>query len=199
MLIYLTASARQRALNALERMLTAKGLLAVGHAEPQSLADRAFRRVGPESLFLFSRKQVSDMMPIATSHPIRSRHTTMTASVSTVSVQTPVPKSAPNENLLVGARQFADGGQLEEALQACQAHLRAVGPSAEAYSLVGLIQQARGDTTATAEAFRKSLYLDPDNRDALTYTMLNAARQGEASRAAELRDRLARTKGEEHQ
>jgi chemotaxis protein methyltransferase WspC len=198
LLIYMTPAARQRALNALERMLTAKGLLAVGHAEPQAVAGRAFRRVGPESLFLFSRGPISAAAPIANPPRIQPRATIKTASTAKVPLPTPVTKPAPTEDLLIGARRFADAGQLEEALQACHAHIRASGPSAEAYSLLGMIQQARGDTTATADAFRRSLYLDPDNRDALTYTMLHAARAGETSRAEELRDRLARTKVEDH-
>jgi chemotaxis protein methyltransferase WspC len=55
LLIYLTPAARRQALAALERLLAPDGLLGVGHAEPQALAGRPFRRVGAESLFLFRR------------------------------------------------------------------------------------------------------------------------------------------------
>jgi chemotaxis protein methyltransferase WspC len=198
LLIYLTPAARQLALNSLERILTATGLLAVGHAEPQALADRAFYRVGPESLFLFRRGPISAAAPIAHSPRLQPRLTIEAPTPPAVRTSAPAPKAVPSESLLVGARRYADAGQLEDALRACYAHIHAVGPSAEAYSLLGMIQQARGDTTATADAFRRTLYLDPDNRDALTYTMLHATRQGETSRAEELRSRLARTKTEDH-
>jgi chemotaxis protein methyltransferase WspC len=57
LLIYLTPAARRQALETLERLLAPGGLLAVGHAEPQVLADRPFRRVGLESYFLFRHEE----------------------------------------------------------------------------------------------------------------------------------------------
>ena len=90
------------------------------------------------------------------------------------------------------ARRLADAGRLDDALAA----LRQAPPSADAYSLLGVVQQARGDRAAAAEAFRKALYLAPDHAEALTHTMLLAAEGGDADRAAALRERLARTGGE---
>jgi chemotaxis protein methyltransferase WspC len=90
------------------------------------------------------------------------------------------------------ARRLADAGRLDEALAECQSHLRAAGASAEAYSLLGVIQQARGDTGAAAAAFRKALYLAPDHREALTHAMLLAAQRGDVGQAAALRERLKR-------
>jgi chemotaxis protein methyltransferase WspC len=90
---------------------------------------------------------------------------------------------------------LADAGRLDEALAACEAHL-ASGPSADCFSLLGVIQQARGDRDAAAAAFRKALYLDPDHREALTHAMLQSDREGDTGRAAALRARLARTGGE---
>jgi chemotaxis protein methyltransferase WspC len=70
------------------------------------------------------------------------------------------------------------------------------GTTADAFSLLGVIQQARGDRAAAVAAFRKALYLDPAHREALTHAMLLADQQGDARRAAVLRERLARTGGE---
>jgi chemotaxis protein methyltransferase WspC len=106
------------------------------------------------------------------------------------------PAPPPAENALTQARRLADAGRLDDALAECRGHLAEAGPSAEAYSLLGVIQQARGDGAAAADALRRALYLDPDHREALTHAMLLAAGRGDAGQAEALRERLARTGGE---
>src|SRR5262249_42171234 len=108
----------------------------------------------------------------------------------------PVPAPAAPEEALARARRLADVGRLDEALAECRSHLGRAGPAADAYSLLGVIQHARGDPGEAADAFRRALYLDPDHREALTHAMLLAAARGDAGRAAELRQRLARAGGE---
>jgi chemotaxis protein methyltransferase WspC len=85
---------------------------------------------------------------------------------------------------------LADAGRLDEALSACRAHLDDAGPGADAFSLLGVILQARGATAEAGDAFRKALYLAPGHREALTHAMLLAAERGDTSRAALLRSRL---------
>ena len=98
----------------------------------------------------------------------------------------------PHPSSLLLARRLADAGRLDEALAECQAGLGQGDPSADLFGLLGVIQQARGESDAAADAFRKALYLDPDHREALVHVMLLAARRGDTGRAAALRDRLAR-------
>src|SRR5262249_8411487 len=118
------------------------------------------------------------------------------APVRAVLPPAPVPAPAAPEEALTRARRLADVGQLEEALAECRSHLGRAGPSADAYSLPGVSQHAHGRPAEAADAFRRALYLDPDHREALTHAMLLAAGRGDAGRAAELRQRLARTGGE---
>jgi chemotaxis protein methyltransferase WspC len=93
---------------------------------------------------------------------------------------------------LARARRLADAGRLNEALDACRSHLKVAAPTADAYNLLGAIHQARGEAAAAADAFRKTLYLDPDDRDALSHALQLADRNGDAAHAAALRLRLAR-------
>jgi chemotaxis protein methyltransferase WspC len=93
---------------------------------------------------------------------------------------------------LARARTLADAGRLDDALT----EVARAGSTADAFSLLGVIQQARGDRAAAGAAFRKALYLDPAHREALTYAMLLADQLSDAGRAAVLRERLARTGGE---
>jgi chemotaxis protein methyltransferase WspC len=205
LLIYLTPAARRQALETLERLLAPGGLLAVGHAEPQALAGRPFRRAAAEPLFLFrfepsSTPDAPRRFPaVPPPAPLRERG----GAVSTTPSPTPSPP-APRPRLggeagiiktdepLARARTLADAGWLDDAL----AEVARAGPSADAFSLLGVIQQARGDRAAAVVAFRKALYLDPGHREALTHAMLLSDQQGDAGRATVLRERLARTGGE---
>jgi chemotaxis protein methyltransferase WspC len=186
LLIYLTPAARQQALAALERLLAPGGLLGVGHAEPQVLAGRPFRREGAESLFLFRHESTPPKCVIRDAeHRMKSQ----------AAIPRPVLPPAPSseeEGALARARRLADGGRLDEALAECQASLQEGGPSADAYSLLGVIQQARGDRDGAAASFRKALYLAPDHREALTHAMLLSAQRGDAGQAAALRERIKR-------
>jgi chemotaxis protein methyltransferase WspC len=198
LLIYLTQAGRRRALATLERVLTPGGLLAVGPAEPQALAGRPFHRVGPEPYFLFRHMPAdSSPWPLGEEGSAKTGHTGLTPIPAT-----PSPPAAPclkedgtksdAEAALRRAHRLADAGRLEEALF----EVARAGPSAETFSLLGVIQQARGDRAAAAAAFRKALYLDPAHREAMTHAMLLADQQGDVGRAAVLRERLARTGGE---
>jgi chemotaxis protein methyltransferase WspC len=189
LLIYLTAGARSRALDTLTRLLAPGGLLAVGHAEPQMLAGRPFARAGAEPYFLF-RHEPAGTHPRA---PERLPPPPPAAPPMAGKLQPPTPAApAPAGGVLDRARELADAGRLDEALAQCRAHLGGGMPSADAYSLLGVIHQARGETGAAADAFRKALYLDPDHREALVHAMLLSAQRGDADRAAVLRRRLAR-------
>jgi chemotaxis protein methyltransferase WspC len=201
LLIYLTPTARGAAVASLERLLTPGGLLGVGHAEPQVFAGRPFRRVGAEAHFLFRRELVVPPSPLFRGRGAAGEGVSGTQ-YSVLSTQFPSPpaplpqrgegRPRDAEPPLTLARRLADAGRLDDALAA----LRQAPPSADAYSLLGVVQQARGDRAAASEAFRKALYLAPDHAEALTHTMLLAAEGGDADRAAALRERLARTGGE---
>jgi len=209
LLIYLTPAAREQALTAFERLLVPGSLLAVGVAEPQALAGRPFRRAGTEPHFLFryeagGRSKSADEPRVKVVHrhaPTPSR----SASPTTSSVAGLGEHGRPHrgqlqksperaaDNALDRARRLADAGRLDDAL----AEVARAGSTADAFSLLGVIQQARGDRAAAAVAFRKALYLDPAHREALTHSMLLANQYGDTDRAAVLRERLGRTGGEQ--
>jgi chemotaxis protein methyltransferase WspC len=94
--------------------------------------------------------------------------------------------------LLAQARRVADGGQLAEALALCQSVEGRSGPSADLYSLMGVIHQALQERNEAVQNFRKALYLDPDHSEALMHLMLLYQTRGERDQAALLRRRLDR-------
>ena len=88
-------------------------------------------------------------------------------------------------------RDLANAGRLEEARMVC--HRGLLGrPTAELYSLLGVIHLAAGRQDDAGEAFRKALYLDPEHREALTHTMVLSEHLGDLALADGLRRRLAR-------
>lgn len=200
LLIYLTADARSRALDNLERLLAPEGILGVGHAEPQILMARGYQRHGPESCFLYRRMSVhretapaiaSALRPL----PARSRPR---REAPAILKPLPAPPAAVTEAEpeLRKARRLADEGAIAEALTICRSYLADARPSAEGYSLLGILHEALGQSSDASEAFRKALYLDPQHREALTHAMLLSSRLGDPARAAALRERLARIGGE---
>lgn len=195
LLIYLTAESRVLALENLERHLAPGAILGVGHAEPQILAARGYRRFGPESCFLYRREASPEAPPIMPPIAIPARRREPPKAAVRLPMQ-PVPKVEPTVSL-PEVRRLADQNRLDDALTLCRDCLVRIGPSAEAYSLLGVILQAAGKTSEANDAFRKALYMNPDHAEALTHAMLLSSRLGDETRAAALRDRLARQRGEQ--
>ncbi|MBE0545584.1 MAG: hypothetical protein IH623_29965 [Verrucomicrobia bacterium] len=97
----------------------------------------------------------------------------------------PVPSS------LLLARELADAGRHEDAVALCETHLRQQGPSAEAYYLLGLIGEARGETQAI-NYYRKALYLAPNHYEALRQISLLLEKNGDRDGARNFRHRAER-------
>lgn len=93
-------------------------------------------------------------------------------------------------------RELADAGRLPEARVACLGLLKEHSASAEVYTLLGIIHMAEGDTDCAAEAFRKALYLDPHQSEALSHMIVICDTRGDTTQSAALRKRLARVSGE---
>jgi chemotaxis protein methyltransferase WspC len=104
----------------------------------------------------------------------------------------PLDVPAPVIDLLARARLQADSGQLGEALATCQTHLSQSSPSADAFSLLGVIHQARHEREEAVRCYQRALYLEPGHRNALTHLMLLCREQGDHAQAERLRRRLDR-------
>jgi chemotaxis protein methyltransferase WspC len=201
-LIYMHEDARTRVLANLDRLLAPRGLLCMGHAEPWTLLERRFHATGPHHFFLFERAQtmsvhtrVGDSAASGLREPAAKPHQPSHAGRSETRrgrrTSAPAAASVPVDRL-AQARQQADAGTLDQALQICQTHLSVAKPSAEAYSLLGVIHQARKERKQAAECFRKALYLDPQHEEALLHLSLLYQEDGNETAAKLLRRRLDR-------
>jgi chemotaxis protein methyltransferase WspC len=199
--IYLHPAARQQALATLDRLLAPEGLLCMGHAEPLDLSAGRFSPAGPSGFFLYRRARPALPAPAirpgstpallppradARGSPADARGS---PALWPRRADVPVPRlEAP----LARARRLADAGLLDQALAVCRAQQATTGPSADLFSLMGLIHQARREAREAGDCYRKALYLDPEHAEALTHLMLLCEQQGDREQAARLRRRLGR-------
>ena len=109
----------------------------------------------------------------------------------------PIPSAAPNPTVahadpLAAARQMADSGQLESALAYCQEHVVRSGSSADWCSLMGIIQQAQGDSDEAVSSFQRALYLNPSHSEAISHLISLLQERRDDAQVQRLRRRLER-------
>ncbi|MES1213022.1 MAG: CheR family methyltransferase [Singulisphaera sp.] len=212
LLIYLHDSARRQVIESILARLAPGGLVAMGHAEPLSAIDERFCHVGPDGLFLFSRRSAAPASESSTARLyVPGKASNLPDTVAAVRRDKPAkvnprltkPQSTVTRSLapvavvapadpLAAARRHADAGRLDDAWSDCQRQLAVAGPSADLFALLGVIQQARHELADAKKHFEKALYLDPAHSDALLQLMLLCQQQGAHEQAELLRKRLNR-------
>jgi chemotaxis protein methyltransferase WspC len=95
------------------------------------------------------------------------------------------------------ARLLADRGDMDGAVRLCQEYTRKVGPSAETYCLMGVIQMARHDVNSALDYFLKAIYLDPGHYESLIHISLIYREKGDKQKEALYRERAERKAGTE--
>lgn len=200
--IYLTTAARRRGMETLSRLVVAGGLLCTGHAEPLDANETRFERTGPEGYFLFRRSggggREREREKSGDSSPLFSPSLSLPSPAKKSQERRPIaaldnrPGSNQGPDLFQQARQHADQGRYDEALTLCQAIEQRLGPSADLYTLMGIVHHGREDDGEAGRYFTRALYLAPEHREALMHLMLLSQLQGAHERAAALRRRLER-------
>lgn len=185
--IYLTPEARDRAAANLDRLLAADGLLCLSPAEAARIPTERFTPEGSPAYCLFGRVKATGSRPVPAPSP---RQPAIAHGLTP-----PVVDLPPATDSLAVARGLADAGRLDDAVAACERAAKGRA-TADGYSLLGIIELARGRADAAAGAFRKALYLDPDHPEALSHMIVLCDRRGEPARAESLRRRLARVERE---
>ncbi|MFO0797429.1 MAG: CheR family methyltransferase [Gemmataceae bacterium] len=183
--IYLTDEARGRAVANLHRLLAPGGRLCLTPAEADRLPPGMFTAEGSAALATFVRTEEARPKPAPKSGATPRPGVRPDAPVEASGICFEPPESSS------AARSLADAGNLDAARAACERALRA-GPSAEWYSLLGVIDLAAGRAGDAESSFRRALYLDPDHREALTHLAVLCEGRGETGPASGLRRRLAR-------
>jgi chemotaxis protein methyltransferase WspC len=95
---------------------------------------------------------------------------------------------------LAEAEALANQGRFDEASRICEGHRKARGDSAEAFHLLGLINDAAGRLGAAIDSYRKALYLDPQRAETLMHLALLTQKSGDAEGARRLQQRAERAR-----
>jgi chemotaxis protein methyltransferase WspC len=102
------------------------------------------------------------------------------------------PAKAASADLLAEARRLADLGDIKGAEGNCRDHLAQHPESAEAYFILGLLNELTNKNNMAEEYWRRCIYLQPDHYQALCHLALLAEANHDAIGAAALKARAAR-------
>ena len=203
LLIYFDRPTQDRAIATLTRLLAPKGWLFVGPSETGLLLSHAFVSAKVPLAFAFRHAAAAPREPPLNGRAVPGRRAPPPrpappirpvpfSSVVVRSTAVVAEPPAPLKLALDRAMQLADQGHLVEAARECEAHLRAHGPSAPAFYVMGLVRDASGSRAEAADFYRKTLYLEPSHQEALRQLAGLLEGQGDKAGAKVLSDRARR-------
>jgi chemotaxis protein methyltransferase WspC len=186
LLIYFDRAAQDRAIQTLGALLKPEGLLFVGSSEGGLALNHAFVSARLPMAFAFRRSRAATTRLAA--RPVRRAARQPIAPVPPPAEMAPPAVAVTLEEI----RAVADQGRFDEAAALCEEHVRVLGPSADAFCLLGVVRDAAGEVDAAAACYRKALYLEPAHADAVMHLALLVERQGHAAEAKVLWSRARR-------
>jgi chemotaxis protein methyltransferase WspC len=201
LLIYFDRTTQDRAVEVLKRLLNPKGVLFVGPSESGLLLSHGFESNKVPLAFAHRRSglELTPRVPaparifvtLASDAPLASPDSALKPH------RTPRPERTTATSGLPGAAhdvafRLADQGRMAEAAEACEEHLREHGPSVQSFFLLGLIRAAAGNLKDARQYYGKALYLDRHHEGALLHLRMLLEKQGDATGAKVIRDRLER-------
>ena len=192
LLIYLTAEARCRVEQTLDRLLAPDGLLMLGAAETPILRG-SWVPVSGHAMFVLRRgTRVTNGFPTIPAPVQRPTVTTVPCQPPADSPVAPTPPTG--DDLLRAAHELANAGRHAEAMEACKRHQQAAGPSAQVFFLMGMLHQAVGDLERAEACLHKTLYMDPAHDEALLSLAVVATQHGDDQMAEHYRQSAARVR-----
>lgn len=204
LLIYFDRPTQNTAIESLEQLLSADGVLFLGHSETSLVTGRNFSPLGYPRCFAFKRGRYRDdskavpagkLRPADKTpqpRPVKSPREVAARPFSGYTAATAAPLNDNSEQLLQEAFQLADQGHLDEAALHCETLLQSHCHQADAHYLLGLIREATGNRRAAEEHLRKCIYLSPDHYEALTHLGVICLQHGDNASAQRFQQRAER-------
>lgn len=218
LLIYLESSACTQVLNTLNHLLLPRGLLFVGSAETGKIKSELFTSMRqPFTVYrkinstqsLQTLANISTPIELTKNNPLPvGKLPKQTEKLPTLAQKNPCPAiissaicqsslevkelaiSETSSNLEI-ARQLADAGHLEAAINHCNKYLECVSSTnGQAYTLLGTLYQAQTKYVQAEQYFRKALYLNPNDYEALIHLALLKEHRGDVIGASILQKRI---------
>jgi chemotaxis protein methyltransferase WspC len=214
LLIYFDRATQDRALAVLSSLLAERGALFVGPSESGLLLNHGFESLSWPMSFAFRRpppRRQGDARPArapagrarppmppigAAGRPATPRAAQRSVPLQAAAAAAPLRELRAAEpepaDSLEHARRLADLGDVAAARTCCERFVRAHGPSAEAFYLLGLLHDAADEATQAIEQYRRALYLDPQYHEALIHLAVLVEGRGDAAGARRLYERARR-------
>jgi len=200
LLIYFDQDTQVNAVGVLARLLRPEGLIFVGPAETGLMLNLGFVSAQMPMAFAFRKPESGVAIAAVPAAPRAAKPTRAFAkpAVSAVTRQSAAPIAPPDAAPaldpapLEAAQALADAGRFAEAAVACEALLKAHGPSANVLCLLGLVHGAGGQRARAEVCFRKALYLEPHHEEALMHLALLLETKGDMAGGRVLRLRAKR-------
>jgi chemotaxis protein methyltransferase WspC len=210
LLIYFDESAQARALAKIASLLAPDGVLVVGSADSFAARRAAFApSSGYERSFLFrlqSATSAADIMPpvagrmrsrVRSPRAARRNVVPSPAIKRTVAIEKALqPSMVPNgpnvTSVMADVVRLANEGRLAAAIEIGERASRDGVVSAELLSLIGTLHAATPNLDRAEACYRKALFLEPTNEDALLHLALLLEQRGEVALASKLRSRARR-------
>ncbi|MRW94552.1 methyltransferase domain-containing protein [Duganella sp. FT80W] len=213
LLIYFDKPTTKAAIAKLEALLADDGQLFAGYAEVPSFCQHGFAPLQYNQAFGLQKeaaaphkppraarppaKQVAPraVKPAPTPAPVsRSRATPsrVAPAARPATDATAGANPAPAVDLLAEARRLADLGDIKAAERHCRDHLAQHPEAAEAYFILGLLNELTNKPKMAEDYWKRCIYLQPDHYEALCHLALLAEANQDASGAAALKARAAR-------
>ncbi|BAN25812.1 CheR family methyltransferase [Caballeronia insecticola] len=213
-LIYFDRDTQCAVLRVLDGLLADGGTLFVGPAETGLLMREGMSSANIPLAFAFNRPERASAnvfsgawpnVPVATSPKPPPKSAFVLPAWASAPLVQPAPqvrKPVAQQRVqpepadsLAHAHTLADAGQLDAAAHAARAYVSAHPSNADAYYLLGIIADARGDRQESRGHYRRALYLDPAHREALTHLAALLTLDGDESGARLLIARAERVTG----
>ena len=202
LLIYLTADARSRAEQALDRLLAPDGILVLGAAEPPILK-RSWRPVASHAVFALRRgTATTDRSPSTFPPTLPPSPPAASAGAGVRPSSVPPPPRPPDrspadeaiesrrpavDDVLREAGSLANAGRHAEALALCSRCQQTAGPSARVFFLMGMLHRAVGELERAEACLHKTLYLDANHDEAFLSLAIIASQRGDDRMAEQYR------------
>ena len=196
LLIYFDTETRQQVLSSFDRSLKSDGLLFVGHAETGSLGRDRWTAVPHGFSFAYHKATlvVKSIGPEAIPKSLvrNMQFNKLTKRPGFDFAQPSLVVHKPVVDLLTRSKELANNNQLNEALKDCELYLKEFPMCSDGYFLMGQIYQAMKLTTDAERCLKRSIYLKPQNTEALIQLALLRDGTGDRQGGDVLRDRINR-------
>ena len=214
LLIYLNDNARKAVLRSFDRLLKPEGTLFVGHTELMFFCQYGYKPVSQARAFACIKSEIQAAtqikpLPVAAFKPKTFQMQATDMYIGNDKIL-PVTNEIVNQidnndrsdlsgsNAPTDGGEFerikalADSGRLSEAKSAFLQLAKDYSMSSEAYCLAGVVDEASDDFQKAEENYIKSIYLDPNNYEAMLNLSLLYRKQGDSQKADIYLDRARR-------